>query len=146
MAVVSLLPGGIVSDGGDALSANGLVTSNSICAVAVFPLLPVPVRLIEYESTGAPAAAATFRVSVSLDGMLMPIEAVVPEEAKLAVSAPVTMLPMPLVIEVTVRVTGPVNDPSGKTATGSARGALPAAPVKVGSAGITEKLPVCTVT
>ena len=45
MAVVSLLPGGIVSDGGDALSANGLVTSNSICAVAVFPLPSVPVSL-----------------------------------------------------------------------------------------------------
>jgi hypothetical protein len=46
IAVALLLPGGIVSDGGDALSAKGLVTSNSICAVAVFPLLSVPVRLI----------------------------------------------------------------------------------------------------
>jgi len=46
IAADTLPPGGIVTFAGVAVSVNPAVILTAICAVAVFPLLSVPVRLI----------------------------------------------------------------------------------------------------
>ena len=85
-------------------------------------------------------------MSVSFDGTVTPVELANPDDANVAVAAPVTSVPSESVIEVTVSDTGPVNELSGETVITSACGALPAASVIDELAGVTVNPPVWTVT
>jgi hypothetical protein len=68
MEAVALPPGGTVIVFGLEANINPAVTFAVTCAVAVFPLLSVPVRSMVYSSRGVPTAAVIFNASVSLPG------------------------------------------------------------------------------
>jgi hypothetical protein len=110
------------------------------------PLLSVPVIVIEYTPASADTGAITLSVSVSLLGMVIPVEEIVFDEAKLAQAAGFDIiLLLGSVIDDTFKVTGPVNPPSGETSMKDDDAVPPAATSTSSCSASIVKLPVCTV-